>query len=212
MNAVKLIVSIVIYLIVNQYVEGQNLKEWFMQQKTQIEYLVSQNAALRVLNGTIRKGYSEKGFGLGLINEDLQGEFGLHTSHYLDFEALPPNEHERLESEIKTQLDQLENLSFAVRKMINRSGIPIRLQQGLMQLHSGINKVLQQKKSQAEILLSQGELEMDDAERLERLTALGRALTETEKDLRRLVLIYEGILQHRMIESTAINQSKTLYP
>lgn len=208
----KLILILLIYFTVNQTVEAQNLKEWFMQQKTQIEYLVSQNAALRVLNSTIRKGYNEKGFGLGLITNDLDAEFVLHAAHYKDYESLPMTEHERLESELELQLESIESLSAGVQRLINRSTIPISLKQGLMQLHTGIRKVLHQKEIQAEILLSDGELEMDDAERLERIREVSRSLTDIERDLQRLVQIHEGILQYSHAEQSAIHQTKTLYP
>lgn len=208
----KLLFVLMVYLFVNQTVKAQNLKEWFMQQKTQIEYLVSQNAALRVLNGTIRKGYNEKGFGLGLINHDLESEFGLHTAHYRDFEALPLTEHERLQSELEQQLESIEKLSASVQRLINRSTIPISLRQGLLQLFTGIKKVYQQKEIQAEILLSKGELEMDDADRLARLHELSISFREIERDLLRLANIHEGILQYRNAEQSAIHQTKSLYP
>lgn len=158
------------------------------------------------------KAIRKKGFGLGLIDSDLNSEYGMHLAHYRDFEALPLTEQERVETELELYLERLDRLYINLQNMLNRSSIPPSLRQGLNRLLLGIRKVYLQKKSEAEILLGKGELEMDDAERLDRIEELYAALGAIEKDIQRLVQIHDGILAYQRSEQSTIRQTKTLYP
>ncbi|TDQ73808.1 hypothetical protein [Sphingobacterium yanglingense] len=65
-------------------------KEWFRQNKTQREYLINQNAALRVYIGYARKGYEIYNKGLTTIGAITNGEFTFHKDYFNSLKTVNP--------------------------------------------------------------------------------------------------------------------------
>jgi hypothetical protein len=81
---------IVLFLLTGYQLQAQILKEFFLQKKTQIEYLVQQIAALQVYMSYVERGYKITKEGLTTIGNLKDGEFGLHDAYYNSLKNISP--------------------------------------------------------------------------------------------------------------------------
>jgi len=80
----------VIFLLLGISLKAQTFDEWFRQKKTQIKYLVSQIAALKVYDSYLNKGYNIAQNGLTDIYDFKKGEFDLHQTFFSSLKAINP--------------------------------------------------------------------------------------------------------------------------
>lgn len=69
---------------------AQTFAEWFKQSSTQKKYLLQQIAALQVYSTYLRKGYAVAKGGLGSISGSLLSENGLHGNYYNSLKNVNP--------------------------------------------------------------------------------------------------------------------------
>jgi hypothetical protein len=75
------VIIIGIMLLTFQGADAQTFKEWFMQKKTQKEYLIQQIAALKVYLKYLKEGYDIAKKGLNTIGDIKQGKFDLDETY-----------------------------------------------------------------------------------------------------------------------------------
>jgi hypothetical protein len=71
--------------------QAQNWQEWMHQKKTQIKYLVNQIAALQIYAGYVQKGYAIAEEGLSAIHNIKRGDFSLHEAYLISLKKVNPN-------------------------------------------------------------------------------------------------------------------------
>ncbi len=83
MKRVKtLILLFTIVIFSSGIIQGQGLKEWFAQKKTQREYLIEQIGYLKLYLELAEKGYKIAQEGLTTISSFKRGEFQLHKNRF----------------------------------------------------------------------------------------------------------------------------------
>ncbi|WP_431199609.1 hypothetical protein ACQ86K_01075 [Mucilaginibacter sp. P19] len=85
-----LIVSLLTIGFTAEPAHAQTFAEWFKQSSTQKKYLVQQIAALQVYSTYLRKGYAVAKGGLGSISGSLLSENGLHSNYYTSLKNVNP--------------------------------------------------------------------------------------------------------------------------
>ncbi|MBC9795359.1 hypothetical protein IBL28_05245 [Sinomicrobium sp. FJxs] len=71
--------------------QGQTFSEWWRQKKTQKKYLIQQIVALQMYIGYARKGYSIAKDGLNFIGDLKNGEVNFHSDYFQSLEKVNPN-------------------------------------------------------------------------------------------------------------------------
>lgn len=86
----RIIASLLIFGFTAVRAQAQTFAEWFKQSSTQKKYLLQQIAALQVYSTYLRKGYAVAKGGLGSISGSLLSENGLHGNYYTSLKNVNP--------------------------------------------------------------------------------------------------------------------------
>jgi hypothetical protein len=81
---------VVILLFMFSFAQAQTWSEWFQQKKTQINYLVSQIAALKVYSGYVEKGFGIAKQGLTTMHQIKTGDFSIHEDYFTSLKHVSP--------------------------------------------------------------------------------------------------------------------------
>ena len=148
-----------------------NFKEWFLQKKTQLEYLLEQIAALKVYLEYLKKGYEVAQKGLSTIELITDGSFSRHKDYFNSLKQVSPvvansskvNEVLLIQQQI---IGDFKNLLQDIRGDQNLNPDEIEYIQAVYQgmLITG-NAFL----DELTVITTSGEVEMKDDERLLRL-------------------------------------------
>lgn len=155
-------------------------KEWFQQKKTQKEYLLEQIAALKVYSGYVKKGYDIYKTGHNAIGNFKRGEFNLHNDFFLSLKSINPEiaRYSRIGDIVRMQagiigtgrktLQELRQEGFATAQEIDYIGKVYA--KVLSDCAAVVNELID--------LTTAGKLEMEDAERIQRIDLLFAEMQE----------------------------------
>ena len=159
--------------------QAQSFAEWFQQKKTQKKYLLEQIAALKVYAGYLEKGYDIAKSGLQAIQDFKQGEFQLHGDYFQSLKQVNAVvfNYPRVKDILAAQKQAL-NLIRQIRRsakdpLLNASekdylfGVSDKALSGCEDLINELNAVI-----------SNGQLEMQDNERIDRIDQLYSAMLD----------------------------------
>lgn len=165
---------ILLLLSISIFAKAQNWEEWTQQKKTQKKYLLQQIAALQVYIGYAKKGYNVANKGLTTIRNIKNGDFNLHRDFFGALKQVNPK--------IKKYAKVADIIAYQVRIMketkktlqgIRETGqftkdeldyCKIVFDNLLEECLKSINELF--------LLITSGELEMKDDERIKRIDAL----------------------------------------
>lgn len=154
--------------------QAQTWDEWFRQEKTQRKYLLQQIAALQVYLGYLKKGYDIASQGLTTIRNIKNGDFSLHRDFFGSLSLVNPKirDYARVADIIALQIKIIKEVKETV-KGIAEAG---QLTPDEMSLCNKVfdNLLAASLKNIDELFLviTSGELEMKDDERLNRIDAI----------------------------------------
>lgn len=160
--------------------KAQTFNELFRQNKTQQKYLTQQIAALQVYIEYAQKGYSIAKDGLDAIGNFKAGEFGLHTGYFNSLKNVNPKVRNVAQvADIMVLQVGIFNQSAQSFRWVQQSNAFNRDEQAY------IKRVFDRLLKDCEIVLDElivvttnGELEMKDDERLERIEVLYRDMVD----------------------------------
>lgn len=72
------------------FAHSQTWSEWFRQKKTQISYLGTQIAALKIYGGYVAKGYGVTKIGLTTIGATKRADLSMHDDYFASLQRLNP--------------------------------------------------------------------------------------------------------------------------
>lgn len=147
---------------------GQKWKEWFKQRKTQIEYLVNQIAAYKVYADYLQKGYSIVKDGTRLIGDIKEGDFNLHNGYFVSLKAVNPaiKNYSRVAAILSEQAALLQQFRGLIKFSVESGQFSASEQKYIAALNSNLSVECLKDLSDLEIIVTSGELEMKDDERL----------------------------------------------
>ncbi len=173
----KISVLVIVFSFIAVSLHAQTWDEWFKQKKTQIKYLTQQVAALQVYEGYVSKGYQIAKGGLQTISKIKNGEFTLHEAFFSSLTHINPSlqQYSRIADIIALQLN--------INKQYKRYYESANQSNQSNQLHSNerqyINSVFisllqncTNDISDLITLLTDGQLRLEDDERLQRIDAI----------------------------------------
>ncbi|MDQ8051925.1 MAG: hypothetical protein REI78_02815 [Pedobacter sp.] len=157
--------------------QAQNYNEIFRQKRTQERYLIKQLAYLRLYAGQLKKGYDVVSGGLETVRGFTSGEFKLHEAFLNGLSAVSSlvRKDARVSEIVKFQLNI--NSSFRALEKTSAS-----LTQAPKDYLSGVREKLMEDCNTdldelLDIVLS-GDLEMNDSERLSRLSKVHASMED----------------------------------
>jgi hypothetical protein len=86
----KLIAILSVIFLFSLPCNGQKLKEWVQQKKTQKEYLIEQIVALKLYLLKLKKGYDIAHKGLNTISDIKNGNFNMHRDFFRSLKNVKP--------------------------------------------------------------------------------------------------------------------------
>ncbi|HMO60713.1 MAG: hypothetical protein QM725_07165 [Lacibacter sp.] len=170
----KIIITVAFVALWLSPITAQTSGEWFNQKSTQKKYLMQQIAALQVYISYAKKGYNIVSGGLNTIRDIKKGDLNIHNTFFNSLKAINPKiaRYQKVADIISYQIRIIkqakqtmayirETKQFSTEEIeYNRKVFDFLLQDCL----EGINELL--------AIITSGELEMKDNERLTRIDKL----------------------------------------
>jgi hypothetical protein len=150
-----------------QPASAQTFAEWWSQKKTQIKYLNQQIAALIVYGQYVKQGYQVSQNGLGSIRGWAKGEFDLHTSRYSSLRQVNPAIKD--DGRAVAVVHDLEAISLQLSALNGVAGLKLDDREYLSSVRLKVLSEGDAQASELELVMTSGEAEMTDDERLIRL-------------------------------------------
>jgi hypothetical protein len=171
----KEIILFVIGMGCGSLVMAQTLSEWFHQKKTQIKYLKQQILALKAYKDIAEKGYQIAAEGLGDIGKVKEEDLGLHEDHFEELFTVNPAI--RADARVTATLALLEKTLKNLREC-EKLTIQYRpaLAERATKLREENESICLEVKDYMDQLLSDGNLTMSDADRLDSLERMYRTV------------------------------------
>lgn len=156
--------------------QAQTWNEFFRQKKTQIRYLGEQIAALRIYAGYLKDGYEIVGDGVQTVKSLKNSEFTLHDAFFKSLKAVNPS----IGSGAKVA--DIIALQVAINKRFKGINTLDYLSTGQQNYITAVkNEVLKECDNDLKELLlvvTSGQLEMGDDERLKRIDKIYAAMED----------------------------------
>jgi hypothetical protein len=156
--------------------KAQTFAEWFAQKKTQKQYLFQQIVALQVFSGYLKQGYQIATKGMSSISGSLKTENGLHTTYYSRMKSVDPviKKNQMVKDIIAWQQDILVRL----QDITQISGLTADEKSYLGNVRAAVLKDCDQQLNTLQNVITDGKMEMGDAERIGLLTKIHTAMMD----------------------------------
>jgi hypothetical protein len=189
--------------------KAQTFAEWFAQKKTQKQYLLQQIVALQMFSGYLKQGYQIAKNGMSSISGSLKTENGLHTTYYSRMRNVDPviKNNEMVKDIMAWQLDILVRLQVITQI----SGLTAEEQSYLGNMQAAVLKDCGQQLNMLQMVISDGQLEMSDSERLTLLTKIHTAMMDNYRFASRLATQVKIYALQRQQEQNQAVLGKQLY-
>jgi hypothetical protein len=209
----KLIIILILLLSTGSMAEAQKMKAWVNQKKTQIEYLILQIAAKKVYLEQVKKGYKIAQEGLGIISSFKRGEFNLHDLFFKSLKNVNPavKGYVRVEETIELQRKILLGYNQTLRQLTTDGAFT---DEEVSYFRSVFSKLLNDCKMLLDDLISvvtSGNLEMKDDERLTRIDKLFRTMQGNYSFYRTFSSEIKATAVSRLKEKTDVETSRALH-
>lgn len=201
--------TICILWLFNYGVQAQTADELFNQKKTQLRYLAEQIAALRVYAGYVKDGYEIVSDGVQSVKSLKNGEFNLHDTFFKSLKAVNPS----IRNSGKAA--DIISLQLTINKRLNAikglQYLPVSQQNYIGRVKSQVLNECNNDLEELLMVITSGQLEMKDNERMKRLdkiyAAMSDKLTFTQSFINQLnIMVYQ-----KKNEEQSINQIRNLY-
>jgi hypothetical protein len=156
---------------------AQTFAEWWSQKKTQISYLNQQIVALMVYGRSVKEGYQISQSGLGSISGWAKGELEQHTFRYSSLRQVNPNI--RDDKRAVGVVNDLNRIVGQLSALDRLSGLSADDWKYIRSVRVKVLAGCDANASELELVMTSGEAEMTDDERLDRLAHID----ERVKDL-----------------------------
>lgn len=191
---------------------SQTWDEWFRQKETQKKYFLEQIATLRVYFGYIKEGYSIASKGLNTINDIKHGDFNLHNDKFKLLKIVNPliKNYAKVGDIIAFQqriIRSTKECMIAIKKLGQFT--PPELNQCTLVFNNLLADCIKNI-SELIMLVTSGEIEMKDDERLSRIDALYADMQTKYGFCSSYTEEMTFLTLQRMRESHEINMSRKL--
>lgn len=210
---IKAIIATLTCITLLQTAKCQTWSEWFEQKKTQRKYLVEQIVKLQVYLGYLKKGYNIVRDGLTLIGDIKNGDFNLHQFFFNRLKQVNPKikQYGKVADMITMQI-QMAAAYKEHFKDIRKSGLFNEKEvEYLYEVFTTLLDKLVVDMDHLAIVLTDGSLEMHDNERIIRIDALHKTVSEKYNSFFSFIDKVSLQASHRRNELNDLNRLKQLY-
>lgn len=212
----KRIVMLFIFLTITYTARSQdapNFNEWFNQKKTQIKYLVQQIAALQVYLGYLRKGYEVVDKGLTTVGNIKDGTFGQDKVYLKSLKNVSPVVSNS--PQVNAILVYQQSIIKAFQRMEDfvrdSEYISPPEREYIRIVHANILRECDDAMDQLSLILTAGETEMKDDERLLRLDRMHEDMLDKYTFTRSFGSSTELLVMQRAKDDHDIHTTKKLF-
>jgi hypothetical protein len=200
-----------ICIVVN--LQAQTWEEWFKQKETQIRYLVEQVAALRMYGSTVQKGYEVVNGGLKDISLLKKDDLILHQGQFASLLLVKPGV--RNSGVVHRFISLHTSIMSIYRECKGRVRRDNEFSKEENAYFTGVlENIVRECKAAGEealLLISDGQFQMCDGERLKRLQTLSGTMKELYVFLRQFRNNISIAALNRLNELKGIKKLKSLY-
>lgn len=209
----KRVVATVIAILFFQQNFAQTWNEWFAQKKTQIKYLFEQIAALQTYTSYLKEGYDIANKGISTVNDIKNGDFDLHSEHF--------NSLKEVNSSVKN-LSEVEEITRYQNMIVKQFQQSIKFckesdqftEDELAYINKVYNNIMVECLKNLDALaplITNGELEMKDDERLERINQIYLDMQDKYSFTMSFTKQASVLAAGRAKEESDVDTTKTLY-
>jgi hypothetical protein len=156
--------------------QGQFLGGFFSLKQTELKYYLQQILALKVYAGYLEKGYRIAREGLTTIAEIKNGEFNLHQVFFNSLKTVNPAlaKYSKIEEIISCQLSSMRSFKKALRQFGQSISFSSPEISYMNRVYGQLSEETARTLAELTSLLSNGELELTDDQRIKRIDAIYR--------------------------------------
>lgn len=167
------------FFLVAQQAGAQTFAEWFQQKQTQIRYLIQQIGGLQLYLGYVKKGYNIVDKGWNTVKDLKNGEFNLHKDYFNSLKSVNPSirKYSRVAEIIALQFQIIARYKIYYQKIKETN---VFQPEEIDYCHDVFTKLIDDVADcieQLTAVLSNGEWEMTDDERMNRIDQLFNEMT-----------------------------------
>jgi len=170
-KACIVVIALVLMVYPAKAQDAPNFNEWFKQKKTQIKYLVQQIAALQVYLGYLKKGYEIVDNGLTTIGNIKDGSFNQDQTYLNSLRTVSPVV--RNAPEVQNILVYQQYIVKAFKGLQHFAAgneyFTAQEREYINVVHLNMLRECQDSVDELNLILTAGETEMTDDDRLQRL-------------------------------------------
>ena len=161
-------------------VHGQTWEEWTHQRKTQIKYLVEQIAALKVYVGYAKEGYEVVDKGMHVIQGIKKGDFDLHKDFFSSLKEVNPriNRSVKVADIIVIQLRIIKDVKATMKSISVSRQFTKKELDYCSEIFEGLLRQCAKDMDELFQVITSGELQMKDNERLQRINKLHKDMQD----------------------------------
>lgn len=193
--------------------DAPNFNEWFRQKKTQKKYLVQQIAALQVYLGYLKKGYEIVDNGLTTIGNIKDGTLTQDQTYLNSLKTVSPVVRDAPETERVLNYQRYIVHAFQELQTFVASNeyFTDREKEYIHTVHLNILRECQDSLDELNLILTAGETEMTDDDRLERLDKMHEEMLDRYSFTRSFVSSTRLLALQRAKEHHEINSLKRIH-
>lgn len=207
----KTILLVLLFTGTWQVSSAQTWSEWLNQKKTQKKYLLQQIAALEVYKNFLSKGYGIVKDGTDLVGSITRGEFDLHADFFgnLKLVSAEVRQHSRAEDIVKLRQHMAQD-RINMKKLIgSKPFLSVNEKENYENWYAAIAQAADKDLDELKMLLTDGTLELSDAERIKRIAALHVSMQQKYSQQRKFSNSMKGMIttrQQQIDESRALRK------
>lgn len=193
--------------------QAQTFAEWFRQKKTQKQYLIQQVAALQVYIGYAQKGYSIAQEGLNMIGDFKRGEFNLHTGYFNSLKNVNPKikQYAKVADIMAMQVAIIKGYNRTRRQMQESGAFNGKELDYIIRVLGRLLDDCENTLDELITVTTDGNLEMKDDERLERIDILYQDMTDKYTFSQSFSNETMVLASSRIKENNDVQTSRALY-
>jgi hypothetical protein len=189
--------------------QAQTFAEWFAQKKTQKKYLLQQIVALQVFSVSLKQGYQIASNGLGSVSGSLKIENGLHTTYYNRMKTVSPVV--KNNAMVKEIMAWQQDVLIRLKDISQIGGMTTDEKSYLENVRAAVLKDCDQQLTTLQAVITDGKIEMSDAERLVLVTKIRTAMMENYRFASGFALHAKVYAVRRQQEQNEVVVTKQIY-
>lgn len=208
----KLLIPMLLLVSASGTLQAQTFNEWFFQNNTELKYLAKQIAALEAYEKAVAKGYAIIKTGTHIIGNIKRGDLSLHADYFNSLKAVNPAVRDLINTvQAEWLKDQIKKIRDETTSKASSSAVCTSNE--VKAIHDTFEDIVTASagiRSSLQAVLSNGQVEMTDAERITRSETLIRTLTEQYHAALTFSHAIESIIQNRNHDLFDVQTGKNL--